>query len=214
MKDSRTMKRSTIARLRAGAARIRRGILWVIFALVLLIPKVNRLRRRRALWNFIRVIVAFAGLGALVFGAARGHVLTLAPVGVLLLLIAFILNPERHEFSPGFSIDARARELGALIAVDGGDYIHASKNRQRAKLFVGPDRLWIADAALQILLEIPLQQVRTLSVEPAGTAWTFRIDSEQTTAEFIYEGSFAEHLARVAADTVRSRLHRQLPVLR
>jgi hypothetical protein len=208
------MKGSTIVRLRAGAARLRRGVLWAIFALVLLIPKVNRLRRRRALWNFIRVIVAFAGLGALALSAARGHALTLVPAGVLLLLTALIVNPERPEFSHGFSIDARARELGAWIAVDGGYYITASRNRQRAKLFVGPDRLWVSDAALQILLEIPLQQIRSVSVEPAGNAWNVRVDSEKTTAEFIYDGSFAEHLASVAADTVRSRLHRELQVLR
>ena len=188
---------------------MRRGALWVTFALVLIIPKVNRLRRRRKLWNFVRILMAFAGVIVLAFGAVRPHSFMLLALGALMLLLAILLTPER----PAFSIDARARELGALIAVDGGYYNDGAGSRHRAKLFIGAERLWVIDASLQVLVEIPLQQVRTVSVEPAGMDWSFRVDCEQATAEFIYEGGFAEHLARVADATVRSRLHRELPVL-
>jgi len=189
---------------------LRRGGLWVIFGLVLVIPKVNRLRRRRKLWNFVRILMAFAGVIVLAFGAVRPHSSMLLVLGALMLLLAILLTPER----PAFSIDARARELGALIAVDGGYYTDGAGSRHRAKLFIGAERLWVIDASLQVLVEIPLQQVRTVSVEPAGMDWSFRVDCEETTAEFIYEGGFAEHLARVADATVRSRLYRELPVMR
>jgi hypothetical protein len=208
------MKDSTISLWRAGAVRLRRGALWAIFALVLIIPKVNRSRHHRRAWNFVRILTAFAGAAILAFGAAQGHAVMLLVAGALMLLLALLWSPERSEFSPAFSVDARARELGALIAVDGGRYIDAAGSRHRAKLFLGPDRLWVLDAALQVLLEIPLRQIRIVFVEPAGTDWSFRVDCEETTAEFIYEGSFAEHLARVADATVRSRLYRELPVLR
>jgi hypothetical protein len=204
---------SPIPPFRAAWDRLRRGALWVIFALVLLIPKVNRLRRQRRAWNLVRILMAFAGAAILPFGAARGQALTLLVAGAL-LLFALVVTPERTKFSSALSIDARARELGALIALDGGCYIDAAGSRPRAKLFIGPDRLWALDAALQVLLEIPLQQIRTVVVEPAGTDWRFRVDGERTIAEFIYEGNFAEHLARVAEATVRSRLYRELPVLR
>lgn len=193
---------------RAAAARLRRGALWVIFALVLMIPKVIRLRRQRREWNLVRILMAFAGAAMLAFGVAREHTLTLLLAGALLLL-ALVVTPER----PAFSIDARARELGALITVDGGRYI-AAGSRSRARLFIGAERLWALDTTLQVLLEIPLRQIRTMFVEPAGTGWSLRVECEQTTAEFIYEGIFAEHLARVADVTVRSRLYRELPVLR
>ena len=196
--------------LREGAARLRRGGLWLIFALVLMIPKVNRLRRRRRTWNFLRILVAIAGISILVFGFVRGPAFALIAAGALILLFGLLVSAERPEIS----VDARAKELGALIAVDGGRYIDAAGNRCRTKLFVGPDRLWALDSALQILLEIPLTQVRTLVVEPSGTDWSFRLDGQQTKAEFIYEGSFAQHLAGVAEATVRSRLNRELPVLR
>ena len=204
------MTDSSISILRVGAARLRRGGLWLIFALVLMIPKVNRLRRRRRAWIFIRILVAIAGTAILVFGLARGHGFALIFVGALILLFGLLLNAERPEIS----VDARAKELGALITVDGGHYIDAARNRHRTKLFVGPDRLWALDSALHVLLEIPLTQVRTLVVEPSGTGWSFRVDCERTKTEFIYEGSFAQHLAGVAEATVRSRLNRELPVLR
>jgi hypothetical protein len=204
------MTDSSISILRAGAARLRRGGLWLIFALVLMIPKVNRLRRRKRAWNLIRILVAIAGTAILVFGLARGHGFALIFVGALMLLFGLLVSAERPEIS----IDARAKELGALITLDGGRYIDAAGNRHRTKLFVGPDRLWALDSALHVLLEIPLTQVRTLVVEPSGTGWSFRVDCERTTTEFIYEGSFAQHLAGVAEATVRSRLNRELPVLR
>jgi hypothetical protein len=203
------MTDSSISILRAGAARLRRGGLWLIFALVLMIPKVNRLRRRKRAWNLIRILVAIAGTAILVFGLARGHGFDLIFVGALMLLVGLLLSTERPEIS----IDARAKELGALITVDGGHYIDAAGNRHRTKLFVGPDRLWALDSALHVLLEIPLTQVRTLVVEPAGADWFFRVDCERTKTEFIYEGSFAQHLAGVAEATVRSRLNRELSVL-
>ena len=204
------MGHSKISLLRRGAAGLRRGGLWVIFGLVLVIPKVNRLRRRRKLWSFARILMAFAGVMAVAFGTARPHSFMLLAPGVVMLLLAILLTPERPEFS----VDAKVRELGALLAVDGGYYTDDAGSRHRAKLFIGAERLWVIDASLQVLVEIPLPQVRTVSVEPAGTNWSFRVDCAQTTAEFIYEGGFAEHLARVADATVRSRLQHELPILR
>ena len=204
------MEHSKISLLRRGAAGLRRGGLWVIFGLVLIIPKVNRLRRRRKLWNFVRILMAFAGVVVLALGAARPHSFMLLVLGALMMLLAILLTPERPEFS----VDAKVRELGALLAVDGGSYTDGAGSRHRAKLFIGAERLWVIDATLQVLVEIPLQQVRTVSVKPAGMNWSFRVDWGQATAEFIYEGNFAEHLARVADATVRSRLQHELPILR
>lgn len=196
--------------LREGAARLRRGGLWLIFALVLMIPKVNRLRGRRKTWNSIRILSVIAGAAMLLLAISRGHVILLLLAGSLLLLFGLLVSAERPEIS----VDARAKELGALIAVDGGRYIDAAGNRHRTKLFVGPDRLWALDSALHVVLEVPLTQVQTLFVEPSGADWSFRLEGQQMKAVFIYQGSFAQHLAGVAEATVRSRLNRELPVLR
>lgn len=198
-----------ISVLRTGADRLKRGALWAIFALVLMIPKVNRLRRRRRTWTFIRILVAITGTSILVFGFARGDAFVLIVAGALMLLFALV-RAERPEIS----VDARAKELGALIAVDGGRYVDATGKQHRAKLFVGPDRLWVLDDALHMLVEILLPEIQTVVVQAAGPNWKLCLDGEKKRSEFIYEGSFAEHLATVAEATVRSRMNRELPVLR
>ena len=204
------MKDSTASLWRTSAAQLRRGALWTLFALVLIVPKVKRLRRHRREWNFARIIAVCAGAAMLGLGIARGQAPTLLVAGAMILSLALLLNPA----PPEISVDARARELGALIVVDGGRYIDTEGSRHRAKLFIGSDRLWALDAALYVLLEVRLQQIRAVFVEQAGAGWSFRVDCQQTKSEFIYEGCFAEHLARVADATVRGRLHRELAVLR
>jgi len=201
---------SRISPLRAGLARLRRGALWLIFALVLLIPKMNRLRRHTRAWNFGRLIAGVAGATMMAWGAAREHKFATLAIGALVLFFALLLTPERREIS----MDERARQLGALIVVNGGDYIDAAGAPNPAKLFIGSNRLWVLDPALHILLEVPLQQVRALFVEPAGADWKLRLDWDQTTVEFLYPGAFGEDLARVAYETLHSLLYRELPVLR
>ena len=201
---------SPMSGFRAGAVRLRRAILWVIFGSILMIPKLNRLRRHARAWNFGRVIAGSAGVATIAAGATRQHNLTMIALGALALLFALLLAPER----PKISVDARARGLGALVVVDGGVFIGDVEAPHRAKLFIGSDRLWVLNTALEVLSEIPVQQLREVILEPAGSDWKLRLNCGQCTAEFLYRGNFAEHLARVADETLRSRLHRELPVLR
>jgi hypothetical protein len=195
---------------RAAAVRLRRSVLWVIFGSILMIPKVNRLRRHTRAWTFGRIVAAMAGVAMIAIGAAQEHKFAIIALGSLALLLALFLAPER----PKLSVDARARELGALIVVDGGVYSGDSEAPHRAKLFIGSDRLWVLNSVLAVLSEVSLQGIREVVLEPAGSDWKLRLDYGQSATEFLYQGNFAEHLARVADETLRSRLHRELPVLR
>ncbi|HZP34126.1 MAG TPA: hypothetical protein VFB23_12275 [Candidatus Acidoferrales bacterium] len=197
-------------RWRAGAAWVGRRALWVIFALVLLIPKLNRLRRRRALWNFGRAVIALGGAAAMAMGLHRGIRSGPVAVAVVMLLFALLAVPERQ----GISIDARRRELGALVVVDGGLFTGADGKQRRAKLFVAGDRLLVVNEDLRVLLELPYHKCRAQSAEASGSGWRLRIECDDQQAEFTYEGVFAEHFARVAGATIQSRLQRELPVLR
>lgn len=195
--------------IRGAAEWLWRRTLWVLFALVLLIPKVNRLRRRRALWNTVRMFIAVAGVSVLIVQVTRGFHAGHVVVAGIVLLVALLAIPERK----GISLDARRRELGALVVVDGGLYGNAAGKRGRVKLFVASDRLFVVDGELHVVNELPYEQIRAESVESSGNGWSFKLECQDRKREFIYEGTFAEHFARVAAATVRSRLHRQLPVL-
>ena len=197
------------SRWQAGAAWLWRRALWVIFALVLLIPKLNRLRRRRRLWNSIRAVTSLAAMAVLAIGLDRG--VGRAPVflAAVMLLLALLASPERQRIS----MDSRRRELGALVVVDGGLSSEGAGNQHRVRLFIAADRLWVLDRDLQVLLELPYGRIRRQSVEWSGDGWSFGLECEDEKREFIYEGVFAEHLARVAAAMVRSQLQRELPVL-
>jgi hypothetical protein len=126
------------------------------------------------------------------------------------------------------SVDARARELDALVVLNGGAFIPPGAERpsRLVSIFVNPDRLFVVDEREHTLEEIPMVRVRELEVlpvtapgEPEEEAQTWDLEitwesKEMRTARFRYDGVFAEHLARVAENTVRSLLRKDLPVLR
>lgn len=205
------------------AARARRGALWLLFAAVLMIPKALSLRRKRS-WNAVRLAAALLGLCAILagFGAIHGNAARIAAIagGALLGILALTIPPEQTAASPqaSSSIDMRARTLGALVVVDGGEY-QSDGRAVAAYLFVGPHSVWALDSALEILIEIPTAQISAMRAERegppgAGETWKLCVLCEHSTANFIYRGPFGEHLARVAESTIGTQLRRELPVLR
>jgi hypothetical protein len=224
-------QKAKIETLEGNFKRLRRGALWLLFATVLVIPKIIAARRRRHTWNRMRLAAAVLGAAAIAGGltvvhgnSARAMAIT---AGVLLAASALLIGPDQSAASPNSStlIDLRARELGALVVVDGGEYVDPGRGpdvrRVETRLFVGPQRIWVLDTALNTLLEIPIAQIATLLVERGGEEpqepnadWKLHVTWERSTAEFIYREPFAEHLARVAESTIGSQLRRELPVLR
>jgi hypothetical protein len=186
--------------------RLRRAALFVLFGLVLLIPKTLSLRRRRDLWNVLRLVAG--AVGAVLFFSKLGGWLELL-VGLALLLFALLARPAKERKT----VDAVARELGALIVLNGGR-LRRENNDSAVRLFLSPEVIYVLDLSHQPVLEIPLAEVREARAASAGENWKLVIESEAGAAEFCYDGFFAEHLARVAETTLRSRLRRELPVLR
>ncbi len=135
-------------------------------------------------------------------------------------------RPERK------SVDDVARELNALVVLNGGSWINErhSKPVPETWIFVLSDRLLVLTPPLQQVAEIPLAGVRQIGIHPAvpGTlqkngdagaqAWEMEIGwdsaNEAHVATFHFQGFFAEHLARVAEQTISSILKKHLPVLK
>jgi hypothetical protein len=207
--------------------RLKQGALAFLFSAVLVIPRVRRLRRRVRVWTLIRVFAAVAGAW-LVWQFVRGT----AGIPSLLFAITlagFALLRARPEQK---SIDDVAREINALVVLNGGSWINEahSKPVPKTSIFVVPDRLAVFTTSLQQVAQIPLagvRQVGTHAVLPASPTmygdpvaqawemeifWTSRIKTHSAT--FRFEGFFAEHLARVAEQTITSVWKKQLPVLR
>jgi hypothetical protein len=201
---------------------IRKAALSVLFAAILVIPKVRRLRRRIWEWSAIRILVA--SLGCLLgwrYKHANGGVVDLV-VGVALMAFGLLVRAKPEAKS----VDAQARQLDALVALNGGVFIPAGNERpaRLVSIFVNPDRLFVVDQHEHTLEEIPLVRVRALAARPIpaqgeseaeAQTWDLEItweSKDSRTARFRYDGVFAEHLARVAETTVRNLLRRDLPV--
>jgi hypothetical protein len=154
---------------------------------------------------------------------ANGGIVDLV-VGVALMAFGLLVRAKPEAKS----VDAQARGLDALVVLNGGAFIPAGNERpsRLVSIFVNPDRLFVVDEQGHTLEEIPLVRVRELAARPVPVSdeseaeaqtWDLAITWESKdirTARFRYDGSFAEHLARVAETTVRNVLRRELPVLK
>lgn len=200
-------------------ARLRRAGLFVLFSLVLLIPKALTLRRRRKLWNGLRVLTVLSG-GLLAAGILAGTAISTGLgnfallVGVLLLLLALVVPPAENA-EP---VDEVARKLGALVVLNGGVFSAGNERNEKpvaARLYLTPERLHVLDLRHRELLVIPVAAITSARVagEEAETKRTLVVEWRSGKAEFFFQGFFAEHLAEVARRTVESRLRSKLRVL-
>jgi hypothetical protein len=144
--------------------------------------------------------------------------------GIALMAFGLLVRAKPHAKS----VDAQAREFDALVVLNGGAFIPAGANRpsRLVSIFVNPDRLFVVDEHNHTLEEIPLVRVRELAArplphpdEPDAEAQTWDLEitwesKEMRTSRFRFDGVFAEHLARVAENTVRNVLRKDLPILR
>jgi len=223
MVDKTTTPAVVPAKVRLWQA-LKKAALSVLFAGILIIPKVRALRRKIWEWSAIRILVAL--LGCLLgwrYKQANGGVVDLV-VGVALMAFGLLVRAKPEAKS----VDAQARQLDALVVLNGGAFIPAGNERPLTivRIFVNPDRLFVVDEREHTLEEIPLVRVRELAArpfpgsdEPEAEAQTWDLEvtwesKEMRTARFRYDGAFAEHLARVAETTVRNLLRKELPVLR
>jgi len=154
---------------------------------------------------FLGVAAALLKILPLDFGASFAR----AIVGLAIFVPAILLPPARL----GTDADDKARELAALVVVNGGRYQQGSAPPAAAQLFVGVERVFVLDRRFQPLLEIAVSEITAACAEEFDESWRLRVTWARHTAEFSYAGIFAEHLARVAESTIRSVMRPALPVL-
>jgi hypothetical protein len=179
-------------------------------------------------WTFIRALAVVAGAWLawrFVHGTAGIPSLSFA-IGLALFGLLVKARPQRK------SVDDVARELNALVVLNGGSWISEehSKPVPETSIFVVSDRLVVLTAKFHEIAEIPLASVCKVSIHAlvlgsprgnggaAAEAWEMEIvftsANETRITTFRFDGFFAEHLARVAQQTITSVWKKQLPVLR
>jgi hypothetical protein len=194
---------------RGSGGTVRHVLIGALFAVVLLGAKVLHVRRSEKSWMLFRILVGISGAVLVVFpfGLSNGYVIPLVGLGMFVLAI---LLPSAK---PGTSADDKARELGALVVVNGGRFKVGDGPSFAAQLFVGAEQVWVLDSRFQSFLKIPAGEITSAQAEESHGHWFLRIEWASKSAAFAYRGVFAEHLARVAESTIHSVMRPALPVL-
>lgn len=200
---------TTVPRAERLSLRLRELVVGALFALVLLIPKILRIRQNPAWWMAFRVILGIIGAALVILPLSASTNWLAAPTGLCLFLASILLPPAKARFT----VDEKARGLSAFVVVNGGTFLSSEGKPADVRLFVAADRLVVLDSSLDALLAIPVPEIVSVSTAPAEDSWTLHIAWSGGAAKFFYQGFFAEHLARVAQTTVQSMVPVQLPVL-
>ncbi|MGB2591259.1 MAG: hypothetical protein WBG02_07555 [Candidatus Acidiferrum sp.] len=190
-------------------ARLRNLLIGALFALVLLVPRILHIRRNAQSWMAFRIFLGFAGAALVVLPLSLWNSWLAAPAGLLMFLAAILLPPAVSHLSA----DEKARELGALVVVNGGKYQPGNAASAPVQLFVGSEKIWALDSHFQPLLVIPATEISSAEVSPRKNRWVLQVRWSDNAAEFSYQGVFAEHLARVAQTTLAGVMRTSLPVL-
>jgi hypothetical protein len=192
-----------------ASSRLRNALIGTLFALALSVPKILHLRGNPRSWLFFRILLGVTGAALVILPLGLGNSYVLSVVGLALFVSSILLPPTR----PNTSIDDKARELGALVVVNGGRYRLGKAPPAAVRLFVGPERIWALDAHFEPLLIIPANEITSVCAEESAGQWLLRISWADHAAELIYRGVFAEHLARIAETTLRGVMRPALPTL-
>lgn len=188
--------------------RARNLAIGAIFALVLLLPKLLRVRRNERSWLFFRVLLGMTGAALVILPLSLWNSWLAAIAGLAMFLASILLPPAKPENL----VDDKAREIGALVVVNGGEYPLEDAASAPVQLFAGIDNIWALDSRLRPLLIIPTPEISSVQAEEVGKRWVLRVRTKERLIEFYYRGIFAEHLARVAETTIRNVMRPALPV--
>jgi hypothetical protein len=197
------------SQLQRSSGTLRHVLIGALFAVILLVAKILHVRRSEKSWLLFRILVGISGTALVVFpvGLSNSYVIPLVGLGMFVLAI---LLPSAK---PGTSSDGKARELGALVVVNGGRFKVGDGPSFAAQLFVGAEHVWVLDSRFQSHLEIPTGEITAAQAEESFGRWFLRVEWASRAAVFAYRGVFAEHLARVAESTIHSVMRPALPVL-
>jgi hypothetical protein len=189
--------------------RLRNIVVGIFFAVVLLVPRILDIRRNPGAWMAFRIFLGLVGAAFVVLPIGLWNSYMLAIGGLALFITSILLPPVKLTNTA----DEKARELGALIVVNGGRFQPNNERAASVQIFVGTEQIWVLNSRLRPMLVIPVNEISSAIVEQVRHRWILKIRWSDRTAEFSYRGFFSEHLARVAETTLQSVVRPALPVI-
>jgi len=205
----RTAAPGEMTERQSSAARFRNGFIGTLFALAQIVPNLLHLQRNPRSWLVFRVALGFAGAALVVLPLSVWNSWITAIIGLAMFTAAILLPSDNADTSA----DRKARELDALLVVNGGKYQPGNAPAAAVRIFVGAEHIWTLDSHFQPLLVIPTAEISSVRAEESGGRWNLQVRWTDHTAEFSYRGFFAEHLARTAESALRDVMPTSLPAL-
>src|SRR6266436_7410458 len=110
--------------------RLRHFAVGVLFALVLLIPRILHARRNPRYRTLFRIFLGVAGAALVILPLGFGTSFVPAVAGLAMFIAAILLPPAKTDTNA----DDKACELGAFVVVNGGRFKLGEVDRKSTRL--------------------------------------------------------------------------------
>ncbi len=201
-------------------ARFRDSVADSLFFVSRTFPKVLTLRSSPSAWTGFRILLGIAGAALVVLPLSLWNAWAFAPVGLALFLLSVLLPPLRQDRGSAQAIE----QLGAYMVLDGGNFCAGADSIKESSdhhpcavnFYLTPTRVWALDSQLRPLAVIPANEISIATAFPSQSDWILRVRWQENSAEFIFDGLFAERRARLAEAGLRHLIQQkeQSPVAR
>ena len=180
-------------------ARFRESVADSLFFVSRTFPKVLTLRSTPRAWTAFRILLGTAGAALVVLPLSLWNAWAFAIVGLGLFMLAVLLPPLRRDRGTAQAIV----QLGAYLVLDAGHFFTGREESPPVTLYLTPTRVWALDDQLRPVVVIPATEISMASAFPSQSEWILRLRWQENSAEFIFDGLFAERRARIAEAGLR-----------
>ena len=175
-------------------ARFRMSVADSLFLISRAYPKLLTLRSTPGAWTAFRILLGMLGAALVVFPLSLWNAWAFAPVGLIMFLLAVLLPPLREDRGSAQAIE----QLGAYLVLDAGRFCCGPEAFSSVNFYLTPTRIWALDQQLRPVAVIPVSELSMATVFPSEDDWILRLRWKENSAEFIFDGLFAERRAHIA----------------
>jgi hypothetical protein len=183
----------------SSVARFRMSIADSLFLISRTYPKLLTLRSTPTAWTGFRILLGVLGAGLVVLPLGLWNAWAFAPVGLALFLLAVLLPPLRQDRGSAQAIE----QLGAYLVLDAGRFCCGPEEFASVNFYLTPTRIWALDDQLRPVAVIPVSELSMANPFPSQNDWILRLRWQENSAEFIFDGLFAERRVRIAEAGLR-----------
>jgi hypothetical protein len=120
-----------------------------------------------------------------------------------MFLLGVLLPPLHQDRGTPQAIE----QLGAYLVLDAGRFSSGTSSgpddSPACNFFLTPTRIWALDEQLRPMAVIPVSEISLATAFPSQSDWILRVRWKENSAEFIFDGLFAERRARIAEAGLR-----------